>query len=157
MNHVKINAVQLDKTLEIIWHHNVEATKTKPSTILHSQITRLYLANYIDFSAKKDFKLKFKFFQLGIPDLGFLEVTYNSAAVKAVRYKVVTKNNSIFEVSSYSGIGYDTDTLDLKSPKSVLRVGVVVYKQLSNRTWKQIHYNSLSSFTNSHIPARYPR
>lgn len=157
MNHVKINISQSDKSLEIIWHRSVKATKTKPSAILHSQITRLYLANYIDFSAKKDFKLKFKFFQLGIPDLGFLEVTYNSASVKDSRYKVVTKNNSIFEVSSYSGIGYDTDTLDLKSPKSALRVGVIVYRQLSNRTWKQIHYNSLSNFTNSHIPAGYPR
>lgn len=157
MNHVKINIAQSDKSLEIMWHHSVKATKTKPSAILHSQITRLYLANYIDFSAKKDFKLKFKFFQLGIPDLGFLEVTYNSASVKDSRYKVVTKNNSIFEVSSYSGIGYDTDTLDLKSGKPTLRVGVIVYRQLSNRTWKQIHYNSLSSFTNSHIPAGYPR
>lgn len=157
MDQVKINISQSHESLEIVWRRRTEKTKTKPSRILHSQITYLDLSNYIDFRTKKHFKLKFKFFQLGIPDLGFLEVTYNSAAVKASRYKMLPKNDPIFEVSSYSGIGYDTDTLDLKSSKPVLKVGVVVYKQLSNRTWRQIHYNSLSSFTDSRMPAGYSR
>lgn len=157
MNQVRINISQSNKSFEIVWHQKAKATKTKSSTTLHSQITRLDLTNYIDFSAKKDFKLKFKFFQLNIPDLGFLEITYNSAAVKADRYKVAVKDKPIFEVSSYSEVGYDTDTLDLESSKPVLKANVIVYRQLSNRTWQQIHYNSLSNYTVTHIPAGYPR